>query len=135
MKKLFVAVLFLTLTSIACLQSAITPQSAQTHTATPSRAVASARETDTEPHSGAVYQVPTYAPKPKCLSVTAMRSLTVRAEPDRNAQPVTWLLNGEQVEYIGTINDWYWIKSGDTVGYAHSAYMEKTSCDIPTIGE
>lgn len=81
-----------------------------------------------EPASGTVYQVePTESRA--CATVTALEALHLRADQSETARVITWLSAQTQVTLLDASGKWWKIAAQDgTVGYANSAYLERSPC-------
>jgi uncharacterized protein YgiM (DUF1202 family) len=104
--------------------STIAPIATKSVPATPTQ-TAMLATTETEPASGAVYQIPT--PSPLCATVTAIESLHLRTQPNERAKVLGYLRNGEQVRTI-TFGKWWKISTAKGTGYANAKYLELTEC-------
>ena len=60
------------------------------------------------------------APNEGWVSVDALR---LRAEPSANAATITYLSNGDTVEILNQVDDWYHVTCGGYTGYAYAAYI------------
>lgn len=129
-------IILITMMITSC-ASAITLPETPTETQTdPASQETAMRPADQEPYSGAVFYFEEAAksaqgtPKPEiCYRVTAIKALNLRAEPETKSRVLYWLSADETVTYISTVQDvWYQVKVGAYVGYAHSAYLERTKC-------
>ena len=50
-------------------------------------------------------------------------TLNLRALPNTQAEVIASIPNGADVTVLGQWGNWYVVRYGDNVGYAHSAYI------------
>jgi len=113
MKRIVLAIIFLVLASVGCMQPALptlTPAPSQTPALLP-----------TLTPSKTVTPVSTQTPL-TCLVVTA-DSLTVRMGATIHSQSIDFLRNGQRVYALESVGNWWQLAEG----YIHSAYVE--DCD------
>lgn len=121
-KTISIILLLTMLVILACLPVASLPPQPEP---TPLIATPSPEE---EPASGTVYQVePTESRA--CATVTALEALHLRADQSETARVITWLSAQTQVTLLDASGKWWKIAAQDgTVGYANSAYLERSPC-------
>lgn len=126
MNKLTILILGLTLASLGCLSTTITPvPTTEAPTATPIP--------DEDP-AGAVFEIPAEwmdarPTRENCATVTAAQSLHIRAEPNDKAEVLGYLKAGEQVTII-TFGDWWKIETATGVtGWSNADYLVGSDCE------
>jgi len=108
------------------------PSAASTPPATESGSLRSTA-TPGEEYAGAVYQIPdTRTPAILCATVTAIKSLHLRAEPNEKSRVLAYLKAGEQVQVL-ELGSWWKIRriepvemeAGGQTGYANAKYLQE----------
>lgn len=125
MNKLTLLFFTLALASISCLETTSTIKAQPEPTAIPTA-------TQTEPASGAVFDVGIWTPKPEtplCAIVTAAKSLHLRNAPNEHAPIVGYLKAGERVTLDEHEGDWWKVAtSKDKSGYSKADYLQIVTC-------
>ena len=123
MKPITIFFIALSLTSLACLQTAMIAQSPTT--ATPTNTAIQMQTS--EPESGAVYEIIT--PARTCATVTAIQSLHLREKPDINSIVISWLPAKTNVLVIGKVGAWWKVSADGYTGYAKADYLQESECE------
>ena len=113
------------LASLACMQPTTQIEITPTLNIAPTK---TAIPMSDEPASGTVFFIPTPTNAPRCAAVTALEWLHLREEPNENSRILSWLPAGKTVTVLNPSSLWWKIKADGVVGYAHSAYMERSKC-------
>ncbi len=67
--------------------------------------------------------------KRECAAVVADDALHLRVDPDPESLILAFMESGEVVQVISTSHDdWWLIKRGNQLGYAHSKYLKRIDC-------
>lgn len=117
MKRIVLAITFLVLASVGCLQPALPtlpPASSQTPAPLPTLTP----QNPSTPVSKLFEKTPRV-----CLVVTADQTLNVRQAATVHSPSIAFLRNGQRVYALGSIGNWWQLKEG----YIHSDYVEE--CD------
>ncbi len=126
MKPITILLVILSLASLACLQTAMVADIPAAPTQTAMQIQTS------EPESGAVYQLDTPETASldvTCATVTAIFSLTLRAEPSENSNAIYWLPAQSKVQVTGTVGAWWQVSADGYTGYAKADYLQESECE------
>ncbi len=133
MKKIICLLFGLSLLSLACLQTAMVADPAQTGTATAAEPTFASQTSNVEVGDGfddLEQGVPAPANPQICAQVIAIEALNVRFGASEQDNVMTWLRSGEVVQVLDRSDrDWWKIERKGVIGFARSVYLQESECE------
>lgn len=133
MKKIIYLLFGLSLLSLACLQTAMVADPAQTGTATAAEPTFASLTSNMEVGDGFddLEQADPAPANPQiCAQVIAIEALNVRFGASEQDNVMTWLRSGEVVQVLDRSDaDWWKIERQGVIGFARSVYLQESECE------